>query len=157
MIIGAISGVLVVFAVIFIDRIRIDDPVGAIAVHLINGTLGTLYVGLFAQDKIAGFASGNGLFNGGGFSLLGKQALGVLCVGVFVFSASVVVWLAIKKTIGLRVPLKEEIQGLDVNEHGNQAYPEYLIHRPSYTSIMNDFQMGVDVDDNPEVEKGDWL
>ncbi len=140
-IIGAISGIVVVFAVIIIDRIRIDDPVGAIAVHLVNGVLGTIYVGLFAQDKIAGFETGNGLFYGGGASLLGKQMIGILCVGAFVFTASVIVWYVIKKTIGLRVSLHEEIQGLDVNEHGNQAYPEYVIHKPIYTAIMNDYQM----------------
>ena len=141
LIIGTISGVIVVFAVIIIDRIRIDDPVGAIAVHLVNGILGTIYVGLFAEDKIAGFETGNGLFFGGGASLLGKQAIGVLCVGAFVFAASVVIWFVIKKTIGLRVPLQEEIQGLDINEHGNQAYPEYVIHKPEYSVIMNDYQM----------------
>lgn len=157
MIIGLISGIVVVFAVMFFDRMKIDDPVGAIAVHLVNGILGTLYVGLFAEDQIAGVETGNGLFFGGGLSLLGKQALGVVCVGAFVFAASVLVWLAIKKTIGLRVSLQEEIQGLDVNEHGNQAYPEYLIHRPSYTTIINDHQMKVGDNDQIEEEKGEWL
>lgn len=156
MIIGLISGIIVVFAVMFFDRIKIDDPVGAIAVHLVNGIMGTLYVGLFAEDKIAGMETGNGLFFGGGFSLLGKQALGVVCVGAFVFTASVIVWFAIKKTIGLRVSLQEEIQGLDVNEHGNQAYPEFMIHRPSYTTIINDHQMKIG-DEKVEEEKGEWL
>ena len=142
MIIGAISGVLVVFAVILIDRVKIDDPVGAIAVHLVNGVLGTLYVGLFAQDGIAGFSTGNGLFFGGGFELLGKQALGALCVGAFVFPVSFLVWWLIKKTIGLRVSLHEEIQGLDVNEHGNMAYPDFSTSRPSYSEIMQDYQIG---------------
>lgn len=142
MIIGAISGVLVVFAVILIDRVKIDDPVGAIAVHLVNGVLGTLYVGLFAQDGIVGFSTGNGLFFGGGFELLGKQALGVLCVGAFVFPVSFLVWWLIKKTIGLRVSLHEEIQGLDVNEHGNMAYPDFSTSRPSYSEIMQDYQIG---------------
>lgn len=142
MIIGAISGVLVVFAVILIDRIKIDDPVGAVAVHLMNGILGTLYVGLFAQDGIIGYSTGNGLFYGGGFALLGKQALGVLCVGVFVFPISFLVWWLIKKTIGLRVSLHEEIEGLDVNEHGNMAYPDFSSSRPSYSQIMQDYQIG---------------
>ena len=142
MVIGAISGVLVVFGVILIDRIKIDDPVGAVAVHLMNGILGTLYVGLFAQDGIAGYSSGNGLFFGGGFELLGKQALGVLCVGIFVFPISYFIWWLIKKTIGLRVSLHEEIEGLDVNEHGNMAYPDFNVSRPSYTDIMQDYQIG---------------
>ena len=140
-IIGAICGVFVVFAVIAIDRAKIDDPVGAIAVHLVNGILGTLFVGLFAEDGIAGIATGNGLFYGGGFTLLGKQLLGILCVGVFVFFSSLLVWILIKKTIGLRVSLNEEIEGLDVNEHGNQAYPEFMTTRPSYSLLLGDYQM----------------
>lgn len=139
-IIGAICGILVVFAVILIDRAKIDDPVGAIAVHLVNGILGTIFVGLFAEDGITGVATGNGLFYGGGFELLGKQLLGIICVGAFVFTASLITWIIIKKTIGLRVPLHEEIEGLDMNEHGNQAYPEFLTRKPSYTLIMQDYQ-----------------
>ncbi len=133
-IIGAISGVVVVLAVIFFDKLKLDDPVGALAVHLVNGVLGTLYIGLFAQDGIAGVATGNGLFTGGGFALLGTQMLGVLCVAAFVFPASLLVWWLIKKTIGLRVSLKEEIQGLDIGEHGNEAYPEFAIRRSSYVA-----------------------
>lgn len=147
-IIGAICGILVVFAVIVIDRAKIDDPVGAIAVHLGNGILGTIFVGLFAEDGIAGVATGNGLFFGGGFQLLGKQLLGILCVGVFVFFSSLLVWILIKKTIGLRVPLKEEIEGLDVNEHGNQAYPEFMTIKPSYSLILKDYQMKEKQDEN---------
>lgn len=140
-VIGAICGVFVVFAVIAIDRAKIDDPVGAIAVHLGNGILGTIFVGLFAQDGIAGISTGNGLFFGGGFKLLGVQLLGILCVGVFVFFSSAIVWFVIKKTIGLRVSLKEEIEGLDVNEHGNQAYPEFMTIRQSYSHILKDYKM----------------
>ena len=132
-IIGAISGVIVVLAVVFFDRMKIDDPVGALSVHLVNGVFGTLAVGLFAQDGIAGVATGNGLFFGGGFGLLGKQLIGVLATAVFVFPASMLVWVAIKKTIGLRVTLHEEIQGLDIFEHGNNAYPEFLTRKPIYT------------------------
>lgn len=139
-IIGAVCGILVVLAVILIDRAKIDDPVGAIAVHLVNGILGTLFVGLFAEDGITGIATGNGLFYGGGFELLGKQLLGIICVGAFVFTASFIVWIIIKKTIGLRVSLHEEMEGLDMNEHGNQAYPEFLTRKPSYTLIMQDYQ-----------------
>ena len=126
LIMGAVSGVLVVLSVMFFDRMKIDDPVGALSVHLVHGVLGTLYVGLFAQDGIGGISSLNGLFFGGGFDLLGKQALGVLTVAAFVFPASLLVWLLIKKTIGLRVSVKEEIEGLDIGEHGNQAYPDFV-------------------------------
>lgn len=125
-IIGAISGVLVVLSVMFFDRKKCDDPVGALSVHLVHGVLGTLFVGIFAQDGIAGVSTPNGLLFGGGFELLGKQALGVLCVAVFVFPVSALVWLAIKHTIGLRVSVKEEIEGLDIGEHGNQAYPDFV-------------------------------
>lgn len=152
-IIGAICGILVVFAVILIDRAKIDDPVGAIAVHLVNGILGTIFVGLFAEDGITGVATGNGLFYGGGFELLGKQLLGIICVGAFVFTASLITWIIIKKTIGLRVPLHEEIEGLDMNEHGNQAYPEFLTRKPSYTLIMQDYQYDNKKQNNEEGKK----
>jgi Amt family ammonium transporter len=130
-IIGAIAGVLVVFAVVFFDHIKIDDPVGAISVHLIHGVFGTICVGLFAQDKITGAATGNGIFFGGDFSLLGAQLLGVVSVAAFVFPASMLVWWIIKKTIGIRVSLQEEIQGLDIGEHGNEAYPDFVSSRQS--------------------------
>jgi Amt family ammonium transporter len=138
MILGAFSGIAVVFSVVFFDRIKIDDPVGAISVHLLNGTLGTLAVGLFSQDGIGGTACPNGLFFGGGWSLLGAQTLGVLAVGAFVFGSSMVVWLIIKATLGLRVSLKEEIEGLDIGEHGNQAYPEFATHKLSYAVSVAD-------------------
>jgi Amt family ammonium transporter len=132
MIIGAISGVLVVLAVMFFDRIKIDDPVGATSVHLAMGVFGTLCVGLFAQS---GFNGGSdGLFYGGGWSLLGTQALGVVAVGAFVFAVSIGVWLLIKATLGLRVTLKEEIEGLDIGEHGNQAYPEFTSRRTIFSA-----------------------
>ncbi|MHB1454829.1 MAG: ammonium transporter [Saccharofermentanales bacterium] len=126
LIIGAISGVLVVLAVMFFDRVRLDDPVGALSVHLVHGVLGTLFVGLFAQNGIGGVSSPDGLFFGGGFGFLGKQALGVLSVGAFVFPVSAIAWFLIKKTIGLRVSVKEEIEGLDIGEHGNQGYPDFV-------------------------------
>ena len=114
LIIGAIAGVVVVLAVMFFDRKRLDDPVGALSVHLVNGVLGTLFVGIFAQDGITGIATGNGLLFGGGFTLLGAQALMALAVAAFVLPFSLLVWVAIKKTVGIRVSLKEEIQGLDI-------------------------------------------
>jgi len=129
-IIGAVAGIIVVLAVIFFDRIRIDDPVGATSVHLVCGVLGTLAVGLFAESKFNGGA--DGLFAGGGWGLLGSQALGVLAVAGFVFGGAALIWLVIKKTIGLRVTLKEEIEGLDIGEHGNQAYPEFMTRRTTY-------------------------
>lgn len=134
-IIGAISGVIVVIAVIMFDRLKQDDPVGAISVHLINGVFGTIAVGLFAEDGIAGISTGNGLFFGGGFKLLGAQLIGILAVGGFTFVASALVWLAIKKTIGLRVSVREELEGLDIHEHGNQAYPEFPSRKQSYTVV----------------------
>ncbi len=133
-IIGAVAGVVVVLAVRFFDVIRIDDPVGATSVHLACGVLGTLFVGLFSDAAISeanGVAGANGLFNGGGMTLLGTQGLGVLAVAGFVFGASLLVWFLIKVTLGIRVKLKEEIEGLDIGEHGNQAYPEFVIRRPS--------------------------
>lgn len=134
LIIGGIAGVVVVLAVMFFDRKKLDDPVGALSVHLVNGVFGTLAVGLFAQDGITGVATGNGLLFGGGFTLLGAQALMALCVAAFVLPFSLLVWYAIKKTVGIRVSLKEEIQGLDIGEHGNVAYPEFVIHRNSYNA-----------------------
>jgi Amt family ammonium transporter len=133
LVIGAVAGVLVVFAVVFFDRVKIDDPVGALSVHLVNGVFGTLAVGLFAQDGITGVATGNGLFFGGGFALLGKQLIGVIAAAAFVFPASLLIWQVIRKAIGIRVPLHEEIQGLDIFEHGNTAYPEFLTRKPIYS------------------------
>ncbi|MGE4485825.1 MAG: ammonium transporter [Oscillospiraceae bacterium] len=125
-IIGAISGVIVVLSVMFFDRVKLDDPVGALSVHLVHGVLGTLFVGLFAQDGIAGISTLNGLFFGGGFALLGAQAIGVLSVGGFVFVAALLSWLLIKVTLGIRVTQQEEIEGLDIGEHGNQGYPDFV-------------------------------
>lgn len=126
LIIGAISGILVVLSVMFFDRVKLDDPVGALSVHLVHGVLGTLFVGLFAQDGIGGVSCPNGLFFGGGTDLLGSQALGVVCVGAFTFAASMLIWMVIKLTMGLRVTREEEIEGLDIGEHGNQAYPDFV-------------------------------
>ncbi len=133
LLIGAIAGVLVVLAVIGFDRVKIDDPVGALSVHLVNGIFGTLAVGLFAQDRITGVATGNGLFFGGGVKLLGAQLLGILVPAVFVFAISYLAWTVIKVTVGIRVSLQEEIEGLDIGEHGNSAYPEFLTRKPVYS------------------------
>ena len=125
LLIGAIAGVLVVFAVIFFDKRRIDDPVGATSVHLGCGIFGTLCVGVFAQEGVTTLSTTNGLLYGGGFRLLGVQLLGTLAIGAFTFVSSGLVWLALKKTLGIRVSREEEIQGLDIGEHGNIAYPDF--------------------------------
>ncbi len=126
LLIGAIAGVIVVFAVMFFDRIGIDDPVGATSVHLGCGVFGTICVGLFAKEGVTTLSSTNGLFYGGGFNLLGVELLGIVAVGAFVFIASSIVWLVLKKTIGIRVSAEEEISGLDIGEHGNHAYPDFV-------------------------------
>ncbi len=137
LVIGAVAGVLVVVSVIFFDRARIDDPVGALSVHLVNGVFGTLAVGLFAQDKLTGTATGSGLFYGGGLKLLGAQFAGVAATAVFVFAVALIAWVAIKMSAGLRVTLQEEIEGLDIGEHGNSAYPEFLTRKPAYSYVGN--------------------
>jgi Amt family ammonium transporter len=137
LIIGAAGGVLVVFASLFFDKLRLDDPVGATAVHLANGIFGTLCVGLFAQEGILGNEV-NGLLFGGGLGQLGVQALGVVTVGAFVFVTTALIWLAIKKTVGLRVSIREELAGLDIGEHGNEAYPEFLSRKTNYAHLIED-------------------
>lgn len=129
-IIGALAGIIVVFAVLFFDRVKVDDPVGTTSVHLVCGVFGTLCVGLFAQEGVTSLSTVNGLLFGGSFSLLGVEILGVVAVGVFTFISSALTWLAIKKTLGIRVSLEEEIQGLDIGEHGNSAYPDFAIVAP---------------------------
>jgi ammonium transporter, Amt family len=122
LIIGFAAGLIVVCAVKLLDALRIDDPVGAVPVHLFNGVFGTICVGLFAVDKITGAATGNGLFNGGGMTLLIAQLTGVGAVAVYTMVASLVFWFAIKVTLGLRVSPQEEEEGLDIGEHGQSAY-----------------------------------
>lgn len=127
LIIGIVAGVLVVVSVLFFDRIKVDDPVGAISVHLVNGAFGTLAVGLFAQDQFMPGTTGNGLFFGGGLKLFLAQLTGVVAVGVFVVICSVIFWSLIKATVGLRVSPEEEIEGLDLGEHGMTAYPDFQL------------------------------
>lgn len=129
--IGAVAGVLVVFAVLFFDKMKIDDPVGATSVHLGCGVFGTICVGLFAKEGVTSLSTTNGLFYGGGFKLLLVELVGIVAVGAFVFVSSSLVWLVIKKTIGIRVSKEEELAGLDIGEHGNIAYPDFA-------SISND-------------------
>ena len=137
LVIGVIAGILVVLFVMFFDRAKIDDPVGALSVHLVNGIFGTLAVGLFAQDKITGTATGNGLFFGGGMGLLSAQLIGIAATAVFVFAIALIAWLLIKAIMGIRVSLQEEIEGLDIGEHGNNAYPEFVIQKPAYSYVGN--------------------
>ena len=113
-IIGLIAGILVVPAVIMFDKLKIDDPVGALSVHLVNGIWGTLSVGLFATD--------GGLFNGGGFGSLTTQVIGIAAVAAFTLTLSLVAWFVIKMVFGLRVTEAEEREGLDMSEMGMPAY-----------------------------------
>ncbi|MBD3418613.1 MAG: ammonium transporter [Chitinivibrionales bacterium] len=123
--IGIVAGVLVVFAVLFFDKIKVDDPVGALAVHLINGIWGTLAVGLFAVPKY--FDGAAGLFYGGGVKLLGVQFVGVLAIGATVFVLSLIFWSILKATTGIRVSKEEEVGGLDIGEMGMEAYNGFQI------------------------------
>ncbi|OGW83663.1 MAG: ammonia permease [Omnitrophica bacterium RIFCSPLOWO2_01_FULL_45_10] len=134
-VIGLIAGVLVVLSVISFDKLKIDDPVGALSVHLVNGVFGTLCVGLFAIDKITGTATGNGLFYGGGWKLFNAQLTAVISVAIYTFIVSLIAWAILKVTIGIRVSLQEEIEGLDIGEHGNSAYPEFLGRKPAYSFL----------------------
>ncbi len=115
LIIGVICGTFLVFAVEFIDqKLKVDDPVGAIAVHGVSGALGTIMVGFFAKE--------GGLFFGGGFGLLFTQIIGVVAVFVWAFSLGFLLFKLIKVTIGVRVSKEEEEKGLDITEHGEQIY-----------------------------------
>jgi Amt family ammonium transporter len=128
LIIGAVAGVFVVFSVLFFDKIKCDDPVGATSVHLGCGTLGCLAIGLFAEVPAEGAAAPlAGLFHGGGMDQLLAQIKGVAAVGVYTVIVSTICWLAIKYTIGLRVSAEEEIEGLDIGEHGHNAYHGFVM------------------------------
>ncbi len=137
-IIGSVAGVLVVVSVLVVDRMRIDDPVGAVSVHLVNGIFGTLCVGLFTTSDLStttansmyGFAAVGGpkagFFFGGGTDQLIAQLVGIGAVGAYVVVTSTVIWLLLKFTIGIRVSEHEEVEGLDLGEHGNEAYPGFV-------------------------------
>ncbi len=136
MIIGAVAGLLVVFGVWFFDYVaRVDDPVGACAVHLVNGIWGTLAVGLFATDSTPTYsladAEGNkllGLFYGGGTKLLGIQFIGMMSTIIWTTVTIYITFFIIKKTLGLRASAEEEIEGLDITEHGlPSAYSGFAI------------------------------
>lgn len=141
-VIGAVAGVLVVFGVWLLDyKLHVDDPVGAVAVHFMNGIWGTFAVGLFATDSAPAFARGfgdgktfganqivgEGLFYGGGFKLLGLQCLGIITVAAWTTVTITITFLVIKALVGLRVTKEEEILGLDATEHGlESAYAGFL-------------------------------
>jgi ammonium transporter, Amt family len=132
--IGAVAGVLVVLAVLAFDKVRIDDPVGALSVHLVNGVFGTLAVGLFASKTVAAAIGTDsdllrdGLFLGGGLGQLGAQAAGVAAAAVFTFAIAIVAWLVIKLAMGgIRVSKDEEMRGLDIGEHGMESYAGFQI------------------------------
>ncbi|MCR5517782.1 MAG: ammonium transporter [Lachnospiraceae bacterium] len=136
-IIGAVAGLLVCFGVWFLDyKLHIDDPVGAVAVHMMNGIWGTIAVGLFATSK----APGNdldGLFYGGGFDLLGKQLIGFAAVISWTVVGMIIVFALIKAIFGLRVSEEEEIEGLDLKEHGlSSAYAGFSIVDISSASMI---------------------
>jgi Amt family ammonium transporter len=126
--IGTIAGVLVVFSVLFWDRLRIDDPVGALSVHLVCGIFGTLCVGLFAQGDVIAYTAATckpGLFYGGGAAQLTSQLIGIGAVGGTALGASLLLWGILKATIGIRVAAQDEIEGLDLAEHGMEGYPGF--------------------------------
>ncbi len=141
-VIGAVAGLLVVFGVWFLDeKLRVDDPVGAVAVHMMNGIWGTIAVGLFATDTAPGFAVAGiqeGLFYGGGFKQLGLQLMGFAAVAAWTGVTMVIVFLLIKAAVGLRVSEEEEIVGLDAMEHGlPSAYSGFSLMDVSNTMTMD--------------------
>ncbi len=148
-VIGAVSGVLVVFGVWLLDyKLHIDDPVGAVAVHCLNGIWGTIATGLFATTSAPG-SEINGLFYGGGFRQLGLQLIGVLSVGAWAAVTITIAFVIIKATVGLRVTEEEEIIGLDAPEHG-------LASAYSGFSIMDVSNYGMDVNENTDLGTKDY-
>ncbi|MDR2849325.1 MAG: ammonium transporter [Verrucomicrobiota bacterium] len=128
LIIGAVAGVLVVLSVLFFDKIHVDDPVGAVSVHCANGVWGTLACGLFNAEKVLGTGDAStGLLYGGGSAQLVTQVIGILSYGVWAFGLGLLLFYGIKVTIGLRVSAEDELKGLDITEHGNEAYAGFQI------------------------------
>ena len=150
-IIGAVAGLLVVFGVWFLDnKLRVDDPVGAVAVHCLNGIWGTIAVGLFATTSAPGNDSIVGLFYGGGFKQLGLQLAGFASVAAWTTVMITITFLVIKATVGLRVSEEEEIVGLDSCEHGlPSAYAGFSIMDISNTMTM-------DVNENTDLGVSDY-
>ena len=146
-VIGIVSGILIVVAVEFVDiKLKIDDPVGAFSVHGVNGMWGGLAVGLFATGN--GQNGITGLFYGGGFAQLGKQALGIVTIVAWTVVCMIIVFTIIKKTVGLRVTKDEEMKGLDICEHGLiSAYADFMPIGVGTASLDETF----DVDSNVPV------
>jgi len=118
--IGAIGGVIVVYGAVFLEKLKIDDPVGAVPVHLFNGIWGTLSIGIFGTEGITSLVTGDG-------GQLVAQLIGVLAFGAWCLATGSILFLSIKAINGLRVSREEEIKGLDIEEHGSSAYPEDVI------------------------------
>lgn len=150
-IIGIVAGLLVVFGVWFLDYVlRVDDPVGAVAVHCLNGIWGTISVGLFATTSAPGNDDLVGLFYGGGFTLLGKQLIGFAAVAAWTVVTITITFLVIRAAVGLRVTEEEEIVGLDAMEHGlASAYSGFSIMDVSNTMLM-------DVNENTNLGTDDY-
>jgi Amt family ammonium transporter len=132
LVIGAVAGGVVVLGILLVERLKIDDPIGAIAAHGLAGVWGTLSLGFLASPSLVekiGIGEA-GLFYGGGLEQLGVQALGLLAVGAFTFTASFAVLWTMKATVGIRVEPEVETAGLDVSEHGMWGYPEFYIPVP---------------------------
>ena len=126
MIIGVVAGIIVVAGTVFLDRIHVDDPVGAAPVHMMNGIWGTIAVGIFGHKGLGGLSM-NGLLHGGGFRLLGIQTLGTISAVIFVVVAMTIIFKLIDKVVGLRVSREDELKGLDLSQHGMEAYSGFQI------------------------------
>jgi Amt family ammonium transporter len=124
-VIGFIAGVVMYATLAYVDRIGVDDPLGAIAAHGMGGIWGTLSAGLFTTPELAAIGQ-PGLFYGGGLYQLGVQALGIVAAGGFVFASSLAVFAVLKATIGIRVKPDQELDGLDIHEHGVYGYPDLV-------------------------------
>ena len=166
-VVGIVSGLLVVFGVWLLDyKLHIDDPVGAVAVHMMNGIWGTIAVGLFSNPKVPGYSlvdpDGNtlaGLFYGGGFKLLGIQFVGLFAVAAWATVTMIITFFIIKKTIGLRASVEEETRGLDITEHGlASAYADFMPASNSvFTGAVSEEEpasaVPVTVVDRPHIER----
>src|SRR5918911_1291131 len=124
-VIGFVAGVVMYTTLAYVDRIGVDDPLGAIAAHGMGGIWGTLSAGLFTTPELAAIGQ-PGLFYGGGLYQLGVQALGIVAAGGFVFTSSFMVFAILKATIGIRVKPDQELDGLDIHEHGVYGYPDLV-------------------------------
>ena len=151
LIIGAVAGLLVVFGVWLLDyKLHVDDPVGAVAVHMMNGIWGTIAVGLFATTSAPGNDSVVGLFYGGGFHQLGLQLLGFITVAAWAAICITITFVVIRATVGLRVTEEEEIVGLDATEHGlPSAYAGFSLMDVSNTMTM-------DINENTDLGESDY-